>query len=382
MYVARSLARSLIRSLLRWLATDTSTVTLFLSRASGGNFIKWDALWNGDHVASTVAEQLVGNASGASAWWSTWLIEPSVFYGRALGLTVPMALLAWLYLESPLQRRFYFSSWSIFVCASLIRFQPWKNDNIKLHYVWLLVHVGMIAAVLCSWASMRRRRTRSPSPPPPPHGHERVPLATVLKATFAAAVFVMLIGSGTLALIRESQQAHVFLSASDIELGLWARTNIDPASVVIASNRHNHPVSTLGGKTLLFGYDGWLYSHGYPELDRRRADQDAMLAGTPSGMALLVRHNVRYVVLDSMMTNFNLNRYRARARLVFDNAAFKVYDLFPELERVRPSSFAAKEQPPPGSKKKRLARGTVLPRPPADVDAGAAGAAVDSLEQL
>jgi hypothetical protein len=287
-----------------------------MNRVSSNNFSTFAPMWHNDRVSSDIVDHWLRqwHVNLAHDSYAAQVLQASVFYFRTLGLTVPIALLAVLLLETPLQRRFYWASWSIFVCASLIRFQPWKNDNIKVYYVWLMVQVGMIGMVL-----LHRRRSWPM-------------VLRVLKLLVSVVLLVMLIGSGTLALIRESNHFYSFHSPQDRELGHWARTNMPDDAVVIVSNRHNHPICNIAGKSLLNGYDGWLYSHGYPDLHQRQQHQTSILNGDTDADMLLQRYNVRYVVLDHALQDLNMRIHGPRARLVFNNQAFRVYDLFPMQE--------------------------------------------------
>lgn len=58
----------------------------------------------------------------------------------------------------------------------------------------------------------------------------------------------------------------------------WAKENTATGAVFLATDRPNNPVATLGGRSVVLGYRGWLYNFSVP-YGERVATAQAALAG-------------------------------------------------------------------------------------------------------
>jgi uncharacterized membrane protein len=98
--------------------------------------------------------------------------------------------------------------------------------------------------------------------------------------------------------------------------------------VFLVAPEHNEPVPTLGGRRVVVGYAGWLWTYGLSDWATRTNDARRMLAGDPATPALLRRYGVNYVVVGPP----EVSSFGARAAYwdqvghrVYSNGSYTVY---------------------------------------------------------
>ncbi|MGH3902076.1 MAG: hypothetical protein ACRDTA_28260 [Pseudonocardiaceae bacterium] len=137
---------------------------------------------------------------------------------------------------------------AILAVTQVYAFQPFEYDNLKLiYYVYLTA--GLFAGFLAVQAYRASRWN----------------LALLLPAALIVAI------PGMLSLTREFQLRDQFASSSDVALAGWVRANTAPDDVFISTDRPNQPIATLGGRSIVMGYRGWLYNFNLPYAEREAA---------------------------------------------------------------------------------------------------------------
>ncbi len=131
-------------------------------------------------------------------------------------------------------------------------FQPYEYNNLKLiYYVYLMA--GLFAGFLAVQAYRASRWS----------------IALLLPAALVAI-------PGLLSITHEFQMRYQFADSADVALAGWVRANTAPDAVFIGTDRPNEPVATLGGRTLVMGYRGWLLTYSVPYADREAAVSAAL----------------------------------------------------------------------------------------------------------
>jgi len=120
----------------------------------------------------------------------------------------------------------------------------------------------------------------------------------VLFKMFALFAFITLIFSGSLALRREFSNHSIFHSPEDHQVGQWALEATNPDAVFVITNKHNHPISTIAGRTLFAGFSGWLHGHGYDDWEDRVKIQDKILQGDSEAKELIRSNGIHYIVFE------------------------------------------------------------------------------------
>jgi len=226
------------------------------------------------------------------AWLGFWLSNTGVF--TLLGLAVLGVTLVPGRLRTESRRRglvrFAAPFWLIFLIANLVVTQPWNWDNTKLLSYWYLGAAIPVAWLLTSAPRSWWGRVLAG--------------ATVLSLVLSGLLSLdaTFLGQSTLEQAPASGATVVLdgRQAEQVARAVVART--PPRAIFLTEGQPNDPVTTLAGRTVVLGYDGWLWSYGQP-LSRRMAAVQTMYAGCPaSGScqlgALLRRYRVSYVEFE------------------------------------------------------------------------------------
>lgn len=225
--------------------------------------------------------QSLGNGRGTGGHWAVgWVIQPGetllAFWTHNYGLmglimlTVAGLLIAYRRLHHYLV--WYAPIMIIFVLANLYSLQPFAYDNLKLIlYAYLMT--SLFAAYGALWLIRRSRWTVIP----------------------VAVVSLIISASGALAVAHEFQRADLFASNDDIKLAEWIKDSTAPSAVFLTTDRPNQPVATLGGRSIVVGYRGWLYDYHLDYEPRlaavRQALSGRLTAANPYGAEYLAVSN-------------------------------------------------------------------------------------------
>lgn len=141
----------------------------------------------------------------------------------------------------------------ILAATQVYAVQPFEYDNIKLIYYGYLM-----ASLFAGFLAVQAYRA------------SRWSLVLLVPVALVVAL------PGALSLTREFQLRDQFASNADIALAGWVRTATAPAARFIGPERPNHPVATLGGRSLVLGYRGWLFNFNLPYAQREAAVRAAL----------------------------------------------------------------------------------------------------------
>lgn len=175
--------------------------------------------------------------------WSYWFANFGLM--GILFVALPFLLLR------PVWRQYlvwYLPMLALLVVTQVYAFQPFEYDNLKLIY-----YCYLMAGLFAAWLAMQAYRVRRRS------------LALLLPVALVVAI------PGMLSLTREFQLRDQFASSADVALAGWVRANTAPADVFITTDRPNQPIATLGGRSIVMGYRGWLFNFNLPYGEREAA---------------------------------------------------------------------------------------------------------------
>ncbi|MEM2103898.1 MAG: hypothetical protein QW717_03300 [Candidatus Bathyarchaeia archaeon] len=156
-------------------------------------------------------------------------------------------------------RSLYFPFLTLFILGNFIRFQPWDWDNYKIFLHWLIATVIFASFGVIRIGELAFKDLKSSATCGKPHKRLLKPLLGV--ATLAAILFFST-ASGFLSCAKMVQESCLMWSEADLTFADWVRKNTPPESVFLTSTDYLHPVPTVGGRQIVLGYEGWLWSHG------------------------------------------------------------------------------------------------------------------------
>jgi hypothetical protein len=231
------------------------------------------------------------------------------FWFHALHYCLHFSVLALLGMNFRMQR-IYIGFIFLFVLSNYVQFQPWAKDNIKMIYIWLFASSGatgnlavtfysLLDRLLCvTYALALKLLARSSSPSSPSFRQLLFSIITTnsspsstssssfsssfnvehLVKTCIRVLFVMWIGyqlfflifTGALTAAKESQLDYRFYGTDEMATGLFVRENTPPTAIFLTSSQHINPITCIGGRQQLYGYGGWMWSHGLSSISGPR----------------------------------------------------------------------------------------------------------------
>jgi hypothetical protein len=236
--------------------------------------------------------------------------NPVWFWLENTSLLIPAMIAAFLWRGTlpPGVARHLAPIWLWFIVPNFVVFQPWDWDNTKFFAYWALIGALPVGALIA-----RLFRT----------GIDGRIVGAVLS------VFLLLSGGIDVArAVQPNAMAAQFTDTGGIHVAAWARAHTDPAAVFLAAPDHNSPIPTLGGRRVVVGYGGWLWTYGLNDWAQRTNDAQRMLRGDPATPALLKRYGVDYVVLGPQeIAGLGANQayFQATAQLVYASDGYSVY---------------------------------------------------------
>ena len=141
------------------------------------------------------------------------------------------------------QFKIYFPSLFVFYLSNVIVYQPWNLDNTKVFYA---AFIPLALPVVSNFFVYI-------------YNHFRKKSLIVLIPLFLGTTF-----SGLLAVrmcLVESYNVWPDFK-KDMEFANWIKKNTPYNATFVTDTWHGNPVSTLAGRQLLYGYLGWISSHG------------------------------------------------------------------------------------------------------------------------
>lgn len=231
------------------LAVSLPIIGWHILPATDASFLNWYPGW------------LARTAQVNWLWW--WFVNSGVFF--------PLAIIGWLRFNYRL-KQFTVGFWLVFIVANLWLFQPYDWDNSKLlTWSWL----GLAPAVAVALESLWQGRWLRP---------------------LVVGLTLSLLLTGFIDVLRQLQP-HVSIpmySVEDLELVEWIKAETDPESIFLTGQSHVHPVSSLSGRQIVLGYQGWLWSYGIDYLAR---EADVVRLYQTGDSELMSRYGIDYVVV-------------------------------------------------------------------------------------
>jgi hypothetical protein len=175
------------------------------------------------------------------------------------------------------------------VCdPNLFVFQPWEWDNTKFFIFWALFGSMLVAALVV-----------------------RIGAQGLAGRLLAASCMIFLVLAGGIDLYRASDYANNaqnFTDAAGVRVAAWIRDNTDPRATFLVAHEFNQPVMALGGRRVVVGFTGWLWSYGVSDWYTRQQDVERMLRADPGTPELVRRYRVDYMVIGPQESS---DQYRA-----------------------------------------------------------------------
>lgn len=266
--------------------------------SDGSSFIKYSPLWRNhpwidDEIISFLPFK---DLNFFILWWN------------ALTFVLPLSLLGFYFLNVK-QRKFFACVFLIFIMANLIMFQPWDKDNTKLFAIWMFLAAAVSVYTLSEIGKKH-----------------------FIFKFFVCIIFVSMIVSGSLMCVREANLWWMYSDQEDFKVAdvIKARTAHD--AIFITGPNHINPVTNFAGRTTVFGFPGWVHSHGYPDMWSRQDELRNFLRNPRANSHFLKTYNISYICWDvHLSTDYTFDQdfldKNPNVLVLYQSYKYKVYDV-------------------------------------------------------
>jgi len=208
------------------------------------------------------------------------------------GVLLPISLMgaagvALHYRRSPSRDRFWLfvpGTFLVLLIPNLVKFQAWDFDTNKFFLFAILFEVAVVMMFLGELAK------------------KHVRLANLLLAVLVAAA----IPTGLLDMYARTTLIGPFtpnlFQNDSVLVGRWIWTATPPEAVFVTSDNHLNPVNCLGGRSVILGFKGWLWTHGISYGDRDR-EITAFIQNPGASQRSLALLKAHYVLVDLQWRN-------------------------------------------------------------------------------
>lgn len=177
----------------------------------------------------------------------------------------------------------------VWLIANLYVFQPWDWDNTKLLVYWFAFSLPIVVLLLSRLLDRGR-------------------IAKVVAGLLIVGLTLAGIADVTKTVQPDKYKVLLF-DGVGIDIGRETVNTTEPRSIWLTSQQVNNPVSVLGGRQVVLGYSGNLWSYGL-KFEQREKDVKAMFEAQPGTEELLKQYGVDYVVIgpaERMDKGFTVN---------------------------------------------------------------------------
>jgi len=241
---------------------------------------------------------------------ATTIWENITFWTKNFGFFLPL-LLASQFVRRAVPTRIAVALipvWLWFIVPTFTRLHPWEGNN--THYLIFVILLGAfpVAALLI-------------------HVVRNAPILGMLVPFIVLSMTL----SGVLDLRHSGDtdtEAWPLMSAGDVIVADWVRENTDKDAVFVVADDNTHPMSSLTGRRIVAGFNGWIFDLGIPDWSQRTADSAHILQGGENTPIHLQNYGVDYVVLGPREFNnkqANQAYWDDNGQLVYSFGGYRIY---------------------------------------------------------
>ena len=172
----------------------------------------------------------------------------------------------------------------LLVIPNLVKFQAWDFDTNKFFLFATLFEVAVLMMLLGELAKTRLRLAK-----------------VLLGILVAAAIPTGLLDMYARTTLIGPLTPNLFEKDGAL-VGRWVWTATPPEAVFVTSDNHLNPVNSLGGRSVVLGFKGWLWTHGVSYGDRDR-EITAFIEAPGAYQSAFGALGAHYVLVDLQWRN-------------------------------------------------------------------------------
>lgn len=229
------------------------------------------------------------------------------FWLKNLGVYI-LAFIAGYIVSGKKARKFYWPFLGLFIITNIFIFQPYDYDNMKIMLWWFLLS-AILTGKLFSYLKNRFGGWKG--------------------YVLIGACFILLIPTGFLSVYRETYTSWRMFSNEDLALADFVKINTSKDALFLTSDKHNHPIPCLAGRSIVMGYRGWLWTHGLNYQERER-DVMEIYKASFGYEELLNKYGIDYILIEKDKTedfNINIGYYLTQSKFqpIYESANYLLF---------------------------------------------------------
>ncbi|MCH7552052.1 hypothetical protein IIB49_01535 [Patescibacteria group bacterium] len=236
----------------------------------------------------------------------------ATFLWTNFGILLPVALISLtavflfpkLRSHFPYAVFFAFAAIFLFLLVQLVQFQPWDFDSNKILVYSQFFVVPLVVAFFLWLAKIAKARVLS---------------YTLLFVFFAGAIYPG-IKDVIPRLSIAQQEIPVIFDTDARKLAEFVQINIPGQQAILTTSTHLNPINSLGGKPVIVGYPGWLWTRGI-DYSQRENEIKSFYQNPTRQSSVLHTYNIQYILLSP----FAVHDWKANKEL-FDKEFQTVYE--------------------------------------------------------
>ncbi len=193
-----------------------------------------------------------------------------------------------------------------FVLPSVMIFQPWDFDNIKLFMYWYFTAAVLSAAFFVNFFSAG-------------HWQKMVVIVGIVLMVLSGGLDVwrILTGSGV---------SYPIYGMEAIKMADFVKTNTPTDAVFISADKFDNPVVSLAGRKVVMGFSPWLWTYGLNYSSRQQFISN-VLAGNLNNNELK-KYQAGYIVLfPNVSYTQNQQYFDDHHQLIYNQDGYRIYKL-------------------------------------------------------
>jgi hypothetical protein len=193
-----------------------------------------------------------------------------------------------------------------FLLPSLMIFQPWDFDNIKLFIYWYFFASVLSAAFLVKFLTKGWLQ-------------KGVMVVVVGLMIFAGGldVFRILVSAGT---------RYPIYGPEAIELAEFIKENTSSDAVFISADKFDNPAVSLAGRKVVMGFGPWLWTYGLNYAPREQLVKD-ILSGSISQQEIKKFHISHVIFFPNVPYTQNQQYFDDHYQLIYNQNGYRIYKL-------------------------------------------------------
>jgi hypothetical protein len=193
-----------------------------------------------------------------------------------------------------------------FILPSLMIFQPWDFDNIKLFIYWYFF-AAILVAELCI---------------------KLLSAGIWQKGVVLGAIFFMTVAGGLdiFRIITSSGTRYPIYQIEAINLANFVKQNTPVDAVFVSADKFDNPVVSLSGRKVVMGFSPWLWTYGLNYSAQQQFTAD-VLAGKINGVEAK-RYGITHVLFfPNVSYTQNQQFFDDHYQLIYDKDGYRIYKL-------------------------------------------------------